>query len=75
MKTYKQFVNESIKEEVEKLRKKEESKYLSKDEQKNLNDKQKRARLFKRKDKGGMNDDDIPLVTTFTKTPPEEKED
>ena len=75
MKTFKEFVNENIKEEIEKLRKKEESKYLSKEDQKKLTDKQKRARLFKRKDKGGMNDDDVPLVTKFTITPPEEKED
>jgi len=75
MKTFKEFVNESIKDEKEKHRKKQEAKYLSKDERKKLDAINRRILLFKRKDYGGMNDEDVPLVTTFTKTPPEEKED
>jgi len=72
---YNEVINENKKEEKEKLRKKQEAKYLSKDERKKLDAINRRILLFKRKDYGGMNDEDVPLVTTFTKTPPEEKED
>jgi len=56
---FKDFLNESIKEDIEKARAKEEKKYLSKKEIERLNDSQRRCLVKKRKDEGSMNDDDL----------------
>jgi len=56
---FKDFLNESIKEDIEKARAKEEKKYLSKKEIERLNDSQRRCLVKKRKDEGSMNDEDL----------------
>ncbi len=58
MKTYTKFINEN-KEEKEKALKKDELKYLSKRERTKLNDSQRKTLVYKRKEKGSWNDEDL----------------
>lgn len=69
---YINFLNETIKENIEKERAKEEKRYLSKKEIKRLTDSQRRCLVKKRKELGSMNDADIKesLFDKMTDNPP-----
>lgn len=56
---YNDFLNETIKEELEKERVKDEKRYLSKKERDRLNSSQRRCLVSKRKELGSMNDADL----------------
>jgi hypothetical protein len=56
---YDDFLNESIREDIEKERAKEEKRYLSKKEIERLSPSQRRMVIKRRKELGSMNDADL----------------
>jgi len=71
---YNDFLNESIREDIEKERAKEEKRYLSKKEIERLTTAQKRAVVKRRKELGSMNDADLKESLRDKMTPKTEEE-